>query len=145
MKQMSQTKSLYKKGQLSLVFEIITNKEVYQISQENQVFKNPKSIYHYAITGNFQRFLQELIKLKNIDEKRDKQGRTILYMAARCGFTTICRMLLERGVDINAKCDKSQSTALHGATCYNQKDVVKLLLLNGADTTICNALNATAI
>lgn len=57
----------------------------------------------------------------------------MLYICARSGFTTLCRILLEKGADINAICKETKSTPLHGAAFYNQKDVVKLLLLNGAD------------
>jgi len=46
--------------------------------------------------------LQLLLGIKNINEERDEIGRTALYLAARCGNTTICRMLLEYGADINA-------------------------------------------
>jgi len=42
------------------------------------------------------------LNIKNINEERDEKGRTPLYIAARCGFITICRMLLEYGADINA-------------------------------------------
>jgi len=34
---------------------------------------------------------------------------------------------------------------LHGAAFYNQKEVVELLLLNGADATIINHSKNTAI
>lgn len=59
-------------------------------------------------------------------------GRTTLHLAAMKGYLPIVQMLLERGIDINAR-DNNGWTALHLAAERGQQQVVKLLLDRGAD------------
>lgn len=103
---MSIAQNLYKKSQLSLAFEILINyKQYYYKTNNNKIFKNPKNIFHYGTYGNYTRFLEILIENNNNNfiYMLDSQGRSILYLCARSGFSTLCRMLLEKGVDINQK------------------------------------------
>lgn len=64
-----------------------------------------------------------------------------LHIAASLGKMKIIKILLESGVNVNAKtCDCWPSTALHFAVCSNQAEVVTLLLENGADPKIVGVL-----
>ncbi|PKI42501.1 zinc finger CCCH domain-containing protein 56-like [Punica granatum] len=71
------------------------------------------------------------------------EQRTPLMIAARYGSTDILRLITSvPGVDVNHVCDPVKSTALHCAASggsANAADVVKLLLLAGADV---NAIDA---
>ncbi|CAM9511676.1 unnamed protein product [Ectocarpus sp. 13 AM-2016] len=67
--------------------------------------------------------------------------QSALGAAARGGFQTICKMLLENGSD------KDQPngigwTPLHEACYFNHLDTVQLLLVHGADPTIKNVQGA---
>jgi len=59
-------------------------------------------------------------------------GRTTLHLAAMKGYLPIVQMLLEKGMDINAR-DNYGWTPLHLAAERGQQAVVKALLERGAD------------
>ncbi|OGM42532.1 ankyrin repeat-containing protein [Aspergillus bombycis] len=59
-------------------------------------------------------------------------GDTILFLAAKQGFTEIVRFLLEQGISIDPK-DRAGRTPLHHAVVKDQKEVVRILLAAGGD------------
>ena len=66
----------------------------------------------------------------------DKSGITPLHVAAELGSTEICVQLLEEGsTRVNAM-DQHCATPLHYAAYQGHAHIVKLLLLNGACSTI---------
>ena len=71
----------------------------------------------------------------NINAK-DKDGKTVLMLAIRCGETDIAKLLIEKGVNINAKDNKYGDTALMIASLRGDTDIVKLLLDKGADVNM---------
>lgn len=64
----------------------------------------------------------------------DAEGQTVLFHAAARGHTDICRVLLDRGADLNFR-DAAGKSALHFAIANNQYQTVKFLLEAGANTT----------
>jgi ankyrin repeat protein len=70
---------------------------------------------------------------KDIDS-RDKNGRTLLHVAAMAGQKEVLEFLISKGADINAK-DDAGNTALEHAQLNHHKDIVKLLLAEGAINT----------
>ncbi|CAM9101157.1 unnamed protein product, partial [Scytosiphon promiscuus] len=69
--------------------------------------------------------------------------QSALGLAARGGYKTICKMLLENGGDNDQK-NSVGWTPLHEACYFNHLDVAQLLLVHGADPTIKNAQGAMA-
>lgn len=69
---------------------------------------------------------------------RTVAARQALVFAAMCGQVEAMRLLLERGVDVDATPPGSHwtCTALHTAAIQGQADAVSLLLRHGADRTI---------
>ncbi len=68
----------------------------------------------------------------------DDEGETPLYLGARKGYTetTVVEALLAHPkTDVNAANDTGW-TALHGASLRGREDMVKLLLLAGAEPTL---------
>ncbi|KXG50107.1 uncharacterized protein PGRI_060740 [Penicillium griseofulvum] len=81
---------------------------------------------------------------------RNNDGHHLLAMAANVGSLLICKSLLGRGFDINARC-KGLGTGLVAAAADGNLELVKYLVENGADAHIilpegegmfCNALSA---
>ncbi|KAB0354452.1 hypothetical protein FD755_022990 [Muntiacus reevesi] len=73
------------------------------------------------------------VHAKNVD------GRTPLVLATQMCRPTICQLLIDRGVDINSR-DKQNRTALMLGCEYGCKDAVEVLIKNGADVTLLDAL-----
>ncbi|CAN0401255.1 unnamed protein product, partial [Ectocarpus fasciculatus] len=67
--------------------------------------------------------------------------QSALGAAARGGFQTICKMLLENGSDKDQP-NGMGWTPLHEACYFNHLDTVQLLLVHGADPTIKNVQGA---
>ncbi|CAF1276546.1 unnamed protein product [Rotaria sp. Silwood1] len=72
-------------------------------------------------------------------------GVSLLYVACRCGKTSIAKWLLEKGANINIKLLKEPgSTPLHGAVYHGHISTVDLLLSHGADINIKNTYDTIA-
>ncbi len=57
-----------------------------------------------------------------------------IHLAAEAGFSEMCRLFLDRGVDVNLRTrGRNEVTALHMAAAKGQAAVVELLLKSGAD------------
>ena len=66
---------------------------------------------------------------------RDRGDETSgLHIAAACGDLAMARLLLTRGARVDAK-DYSHATPLTYAVCAGQRDMVALLITQGADVT----------
>jgi ankyrin repeat protein len=64
----------------------------------------------------------------------EKRG-TPLYYAAQTGLSSVVKLLLDKGVDINVQCGDDNS-ALQAATSRGYEHVARLLLVRGADVNI---------
>jgi ankyrin repeat protein len=67
----------------------------------------------------------------NSDLKLDMKD-TLLHAAAKNGLANVCRVLAERGLDVNSK-DEHGWTPLHWAAWYGHLEVAKVLLRHRAD------------
>ncbi|MDD5090329.1 MAG: ankyrin repeat domain-containing protein [Candidatus Wallbacteria bacterium] len=76
---------------------------------------------------------------------RSKDGYNALIFAAAKGHKRTVQLLLDQGMDINGKDDRSGATALFYAAASGHTDVVKLLLELGADDSIRNNAGKLAI
>jgi len=76
----------------------------------------------------------ELLLAKGADVNlKDKDGRTPLHLAVESADVDIVKLLLDKGVEVNAKDDESGFTALHYAARFGNKNVAELLIARGAD------------
>lgn len=78
-------------------------------------------------------------------DKKDKNGRTALMLAAKNGETEKINLLIKSGADVNLS-DKDGWTALMNAARYqNNPETVKLLLEAGADPLQKNNYGSSAL
>jgi hypothetical protein len=87
--------------------------------------------------GNFTFWVGMLIPDVAYEQVRKTQP---LYYAASFGLTDVVQLILEseKDIELNALGGRAISTALHVATYRNHIDVVKILLVRGADPNLCN-------
>lgn len=70
--------------------------------------------------------------------KRDKDGKSALDIAAMLGRKELVRELVERGAEINSQTKKGY-TALHRAASWGHPECLRVLVANGADLQLRNA------
>jgi ankyrin repeat protein len=77
---------------------------------------------------------------------RDDENVTPLMMACDNGHLDVIRMLVQHtgGERLDARDEKNDWTALHGAAFYGHEKVVRFLLFAGADLTIMDKKGRTA-
>lgn len=75
--------------------------------------------------------------LASRNDERNRHGWTLLMMASNASRLDVVKLLLEEGVDLNAR-ELRQATALQLAVSGHSLDAVKMLLDAGADIEACN-------
>lgn len=76
-------------------------------------------------------------------DKKDSQGRTSLYIAARGGHYDLTQYLVLKGADMNIV-ESHKSTPLHAAAYYGYGKIVQFLVGMGCNRTIKNMYGRTA-
>lgn len=82
-------------------------------------------------------------KLKPID-CIDEHGTTPLQYASFRGIYDLCKVLIKKGADVNAKTHDQGYSALMFAAISNHTSVVRLLLENDADVDYTNLIGRNA-
>ena len=80
----------------------------------------------------------------NVNEERDKYGRTALDIASIRGNLEISELLTSSGADVNIR-NSGGWTALHIASYNDHLEIVQLLLCQGADISFRNDDGRTAL
>jgi hypothetical protein len=81
----------------------------------------------------------------NSPDAVNKEGASLLYIASRCGRTSVAKWLLENGANVDLQLSTgSRSTPLHSAAYHGHLSTVELLLHHGADANIKNQFGETA-
>lgn len=69
-------------------------------------------------------------------DAQDPAGKTPLYIASAKGYSSVVKVLLEAGADVNCRCGPFQITALFAA-CINQRyDVLRDLVKAGGNLNL---------
>jgi acyl-CoA-binding protein len=90
-----------------------------------------------AAVGNLDAIKEVIERDSSVMALEDKDGMTCLHWAADRGHVAIVHYLLSRKADVN-RADHCGNTPLHIAAMSQQKEVVRLLLDAGSDTTLVN-------
>lgn len=90
-----------------------------------------------ASIGNLNAIKEVIGKNPSLVNLKDKDGMTCLHWAADRGHLSIVQYLLSGKADVNAT-DDCGNSPLHIACMSQQKEVVRLLLDAGADTSLVN-------
>jgi ankyrin repeat protein len=108
-----------------------------------RVADNNDAALHHALDET--EFLQRIERSDdNSFNKREKDGRTVLHLAAERGFEGVVLWLLGRKADPNVA-DNFGWTALHLAAEGGHEGVVRLLLDRGADPNATDHFERTAL
>ncbi len=128
----------------SLAYHMITSTNCQRYLRHGTHFeiKTP-DIFFFAAIGNTKKVIDEISKNPSLLDSVDELERTVLYLAARCGFYDTTKALIGKGASVNQK-QAGDSTPLHGAAFYGHSLVVKLLLVHGADPSLKNKRGSTA-
>lgn len=74
----------------------------------------------------------------------DNHGTTTLQYAAFRGCINLCKLLLQKGADVNTKTNTQGYSALMFAAISNNCEIVQLLLEHGADVEAKNLIGKTS-
>ncbi len=74
----------------------------------------------------------------------NKNGLTVLDLAAFNGYSKVVKLLLDNGAEVNYE-SKNGTTALISAVIFNKNKVAKVLLDNGANVNYENKNGTTAL
>lgn len=124
-----------KRVMASLAYHMITSQERdgrYSRNGNYYQIKKVDDIFTLAAIGHTNELRAVISRDMSLLDSVDNWGRTVLYLAARCGFYDTTEALLKMGAAVNRP-QANGSTPLHGAAYYDQEAIVKLLLIYGAD------------
>ncbi len=131
--------SLIEKGDITslediLKFEDLQQKHNGQPLLNWAISTNNQDLYDYLYRLAKEEYTDQLKATVDV-EKRDPQGRTILYWAVMCNQLNEIAPLVSQGADVNAARDIGATPLCNAAQNWYVK-VAELLLKNGADPNI---------
>eukprot|EP01126_Amoeba_proteus_P041441 TRINITY_DN445_c0_g2_i12.p1 TRINITY_DN445_c0_g2~~TRINITY_DN445_c0_g2_i12.p1 ORF type:complete len:425 (-),score=78.84 TRINITY_DN445_c0_g2_i12:135-1409(-) len=100
---------------------------------------------HLAASNEFLDIIDALLDAGAEVDCEDPRGYTPLLMAGTEGYTNVCRQLLERGANPNHRSHSDHSTPIFLCANKDRVEVVKLLLMYGAEMHTTLAENGETI
>jgi hypothetical protein len=124
------------KGLVSCAAQVLLRPE-YTFREYSQRYPKDSTGLHLTARFGLATVLEALLlnqvgETPPILERRDREGQTLLYLAAEHGHQRMVKLLLDKGVDVNAQ-GGDYGNALQAASVGGHEAVVKLLLNKGAD------------
>ena len=99
-------------------------------------------IFLFATVGDTKHLMAAILKDKSLLSVTNEHQHTVLYLAARSGYHDTTLALLKAGAPVNHQ-QVDGSTPLHGASFYDQREIVEMLLEYGANPAIKNRFGNT--
>ena len=103
--------------------------------QNVEMFYPPQAMIVAAYLGD-EELLMDILDTKPDKNVRDAFGDTALHVAAFQKNLVVLKLLLDYGLDPNARATKNGYTPLHNAVSANNIDAARLLLQYGANKNI---------
>ncbi|WVZ81804.1 hypothetical protein U9M48_029145 [Paspalum notatum var. saurae] len=100
----------------------------------NTLDKDGFTPLHKAIIGKKEAVISHLLRKGANPHVRDRDGATPLHYAVQAGALQTVKLLIKYKVDVNVA-DNDGWTPLHLAIQSRNRDIAKVLLVNGADKT----------
>jgi acyl-CoA-binding protein len=95
------------------------------------------SIVYWATQNNIEKLEELLSSSERSINEVNEDGRSALHMAVDRGFTSLVKKILNTKYKANPNLqDNNGATPLHFAVMVEELELVRILLENGADTTI---------
>jgi len=102
----------------------------------NMLDKNDQTALHFACIGGYLEVCQKLIDHEAYTEVDTASNLQPLHFAALSGHTSIAKLLLQNGADINCLCAEDLQSPLHCAASRGHAMMVGLLITKGAEVLI---------
>ena len=117
----------------------LLEKEFYK----DKLFEGDDPLIFWALQSENLKLIKLLIDNKiPLDSRED--GETPLHAAAAAGYLEIVELMLNCGIDVNAKTNDG-STPLMLASAYDNTDVIRLLIRNKADVNASDNTGVTSL
>lgn len=117
----------------SLDFNEAENKVLENTSLVTQLDSNQRLLLHWAALLGKDRLVELLLKFKECEvDSADDTGATPLILATLKGALNICKMLVEKGANVN-HANTNGHTAVQYAGSKNHKEIMAFLLDSKAD------------
>ena len=109
-----------------LAYDMIVNSKNYNMMNQLIFSVKNKDIFYYAHVGGLEEIKALLKNNSNLIYSKDSMGRSILYIAARNGYYSLCKYLLNKGAIIE---DAQQfgATPLQSALFYGHVKIAQLI------------------
>ena len=101
-------------------------------------------IHDAALTGDLEEIETLITDNPSVVHDKDENNDTPLHIAAREGFLSVAKLLVEKGADIHAG-DNENSTPLDVAAGCGQREMVELLVEAGTDLNHIDTNGNTAL
>lgn len=107
--------------------------------------KNDRTVFHWAALLGKERLVEYLLKHEQCSiDGEDDTGATPLILAAMKGSPSICKLLIDRGAQINHE-NKNGHNATKYASSKNHKDVLQVLLEHGGNVNAQDHIGETPV
>ncbi|XP_036369146.1 probable serine/threonine-protein kinase nek3 isoform X2 [Octopus sinensis] len=126
-------------------FELLCKANQWQNDEEVETDDSGRTWLHWAVRRTEPLECLQTLLTKDSAALRDKEGKTVILVAAELGSYPACKLIVElAGQSVVHDQDNCERTALHLATLGGHGNVLNFLLENGANIEVRDQFQATA-
>ncbi|XP_052832687.1 probable cyclin-dependent serine/threonine-protein kinase DDB_G0292550 isoform X2 [Octopus bimaculoides] len=126
-------------------FELLCKANQWQNDEEVETDDSGRTWLHWAVRRTEPLECLQTLLTKDSAALRDKEGKTVILVAAELGSYPACKLIVElAGQSVVHDQDNCKRTALHLATLGGHGNVLNFLLENGANIEVRDQFQATA-
>ncbi|KRX02254.1 Ankyrin repeat-containing domain [Pseudocohnilembus persalinus] len=140
-KGISQNQKLIQRKQKACASQILQNIQKYQ--QKQNEYEMPLDILSQTTQGDLTNIIILSQNDENLLHKKDNLNQNLMYLACQAGYVHVVKYLISKQVSPEEPKKDIESRSLHVASYYGHEQVVEILLINGAEINVKNAVNNT--